>query len=197
MPFGKSSLLTLLFLCFYVDALSGVTVNTSNKGKLQEYRDYFFPETVEATQVDLAEPKADLLTIIQYKASQFDGVLVDDVSLDVEGLDIGVNIRWFISQLNSPDYFFRKCAFTCMVGIRKEDKIYVYKGDVQGTLVPPRGDCFGFGRYFLPDGADLTLGEFMNPQYNARYIAVKNFKADTPFAILPVLEQWPGEFQNE
>lgn len=177
---------------------SDIYLNTSNAGKLDEYKSYFFPEPVISQKMDLAEPKADLLTIIQYKASQFDdNVIVDDVSLDVEGLDIGVNVRWFIPELNSPIYFNRRCVFTCMLGIKSNGFIQVYLGSVEGTLVPPRGDGFGFGPYFLPDGASLTLGQDMNPLYNARYLAVQQFKDKTPYKILPVMKVWNGEFQHE
>lgn len=200
MRFGASKLRALFIVaCVWTATACHGTIylNTSNPGKLNEYRSYFFPEKVIAQKKDLAEPKADLLTIIQYKASQFDGVLADDVSLDIEGLDIGINIRWYIPELNSPFYFNRRCVFNCMIGVKVDDSIYVYNGRVEGTLIPPRGDGFGFGRYFLPDGASLTLGEEMNPIYNARYLAVQQFRANNPCAVLPVLKEWDGEFQLE
>ena len=173
-----------------------VYVNTSNPGKLEEYRSYFAPEMVVSQTIDLREPQADPLTIIQYKASQFQGVLVDDVSLDIEGLDVGVNIRWFLNSLGSSLYLGRACAYSCLLGIRVGDEVRVYRGVAQGKLVEPCGDGFGFGPYFLPDGTDKTLGEWMDPRFNSRYIAIRNFKEDKPYAILPVLEEWEYAIQE-
>lgn len=175
--------------------LSVIAINTSNPGKLAEYKEYLGEDNVIAQSIDLPEPKADPLTIIQYKASQFDRVLVDDVSLDIEGMDVGVNIRWVLKELDSPAFWGRRCVYTCLIAMHESDEVKIYRGSVPGVLVAPRGDCFGFGRYFLPDGTDLTLGEFMDPRYNARYLAVEEFKYDRPFVIMPKLKDWPGEFQ--
>ena len=174
-----------------------IRVNTSNPGKLKEYEEYFKPKTVVSQTQDLAEPNADPTTVIQYKASQFDGVIVDDVALDVEGLDVGVNIRWHLKQLGSSEYLGRRCTYVCRVAIKVNDVVKVYLGSVKGTLVEPRGNCFGFGKYFLPDGTDQTLGEYMNPKFIARYLAIEKFKKDDPTATLSVLKVWNGAFQSD
>ncbi len=177
--------------------MSPIYVNTSNPGKLAEYEEYFKPRTVVSQKLDIDEPDSnDPLIVIQYKASQFDqgGVLVDDVALDVEGADIGLKIRWLLNDL--PHYIGRKCTYVCRIAIKVDNVVKVYLGSVEGQLVPPKGDCFGFGRYFLPDGTDQTLGENMAPAFNARYLAIQKFKEDAPITILPVLKVWEGTFQK-
>lgn len=192
----KSLFLSIGFIFVSMNNPEVIYVNTSNPGKMEEYKEYFSPKTVEFKTEDLTEPQADPLTIIQYKASCFQEVLVDDVALDIDGVDIGVNIRWFLDQLHSSKYLGRSCIFSCLLAVRIENEIRVYKGSVQGTLVEPRGDGFGFGPYFLPDGADKTLGEFMDPRFNARYIAIENFKMGKIYKILPILEKWDGDIQK-
>lgn len=172
-------------------------INTSNKGKLEEYKEYFASQPLISQSEDLAEPAADPLTVIQYKASQFDRVLVDDVALDIEGMDVGIMIRHFLDQTDLGALAGKKCTYTCRVAMKVGDFVRVYEGSVAGTLVQPRGDCFGFGRYFLPDGATQTLGENMNPQWNARYLAIQKLKTDQRAATLPVLKTWNGPFQPQ
>lgn len=181
--------------------MPSVRVNTSNKGKLAEYVEYFSPTTVVSQAIDVKEPDSDPTTIIRFKASQFEldefkqGPLVEDVALDVEDADIGTKIRWHLKDL--PDYVGRKATYVCRLAIRVNDMVELYVGSVQGQLVEPRGDCFGFGTFFLPDGTNETLGENMAPKYNARYLAIERFKTGNPDERLPILEVWKGKFQEE
>lgn len=192
---GKGACNLADLMTWFTLFLGVIAINTSNPGKLGEYKEYLGENNVVAQSIDLAEPKADSLTIIQYKASQFENVLVDDVALDVEGLEVGVNIRWLLNELESPLYWGRKCVYSCFIAVHQDGEVKIYRASVPGVLVSPRGDCFGFGRYFLPDGSELTLGEYMNPMYNARYLAVQEYVHNHPYIVLPPLKQWDGEFQ--
>jgi inosine/xanthosine triphosphate pyrophosphatase family protein len=173
-----------------------IYVNTSNKGKLAEYEEYFKTQQLITRSEDLVEPNADPLTVIQYKASQFDRVLVDDVALDVEGMNIGVNIRSVIKKIDLAGLAGKNCTYVCRIAIKVDQFVRVYEGAVKGTLVESKGECFGFGRYFLPDGAGKTLGEYMDPQYNARYLAIQKLKKEERSATLPLLTEWKGPFQE-
>ncbi|MBS0654157.1 MAG: non-canonical purine NTP pyrophosphatase [Verrucomicrobia bacterium] len=90
-----------------------------------------------------------------------------------------------------------RCTFVCNIVIKVESVVHVYQGKTRGTIVSPRGDCFGFGKYFLLDGTDKTLGEYMDPEYNARSLAIRNFKEKKPFTTLPMLAVWNGAFQRK
>lgn len=181
-----------------------ILLNTSNKDKLAEYNLYLDDKyEVVASQKDLDEPEADPITIMRYKASQFQNVLVDDVSFDVlqksesdSVISPGSNIRWALANLKNPEYHGKSAVFSCLLGIRRDDKVYIFSGQVHGKIVAPKGDGFGFGPCFLPDGLEKTLGEYMDPHYNARYIAIQNFINDKPEAILDPLETWSGPFQH-
>lgn len=175
-------------ICF-----AGYKVNTSNPVKLIEFRKYLKSEII-VEKKDLDEPDADPITVIQYKASQFNEVLVDDTSLDVEGENVGVNIRWLLKSL--PQMAEKKATFVSLIGIRMGEEVHIFKGEVHGKIVAARGKNFGFLPYFLPDGVDKTMGEEIIDEYNARYYAIKNFIEGKPFKILPPLEKWDGNFQH-
>lgn len=181
-----------------------IFLNTSNKDKLAEYQQYLSNYSVTVTNLDLEEPQADPLTIMRYKASQFENVLVDDVSFDVfnetsddiQVISPGSNIRWALENLKNPIYLGKNAVFSCLLAIQRNKKVYIYAGRVNGRIVSPRGSGFGFGPCFLPDGVDKTLGEFMDPNHNARYLALQNFINNKPEHVLDCLKVWEGPFQT-
>lgn len=168
-------------------------INTSNAGKLAEYKAYL-PGAVSSEAMDLREPEADALCIIRYKASQFEDVIVDDVSLEIEGTSISTDIKWHLDRLD--EHIGRKARFICYLGICRKNEVHVFVGEVSGKMVAPRGNSFGFNPYFLPDQAKKTLGEEIPPQFNARYHAVQKLLKNQPDFVLEPLTDWNGKFQN-
>jgi len=178
-----------------------INVNSGNKNKLLEYKDYLdqFGHQLSNTNFDLKEPDSDHETIICYKASQFDdGTLVDDVSLIIEGFDIGVNVRWFLEKnaLNDEKYWYQKSSFICYLGVNINEQVYLYQGRVDGTIVQPKGKGFGIGPHFLPQGATQTLGQKMIPELNPRYLALTNYLNNKWHTKRRVMKTWLGEFQE-
>lgn len=170
------------------------TLNTSNPNKLREFRELGL-QGLKATRIDMPEPNSDPLTVIRYKASMAGPyVIVEDTSFDVEGVDIGVNIRWLIGTLDQ--HVGKRATFRVLLGVLEEGLVYVYEGVVKGKLVEPRGKGFGFDPFFLPEKARYTLGESKPPQFNARAKAIRNFKARKPLMKLKPLKKWEGEFQH-
>lgn len=175
-------------------------INTSNWGKFQEYQELFakYKNPLEATHIDLPEIHADPLKVIVHKASQMeDQILVDDTSLDIEGADVGVNVRWFIDNLHN--FVGRPAVFRVYLAYRSSDKVYVYAGEIKGKIVDPSGaeqKGFGFDKYFLPDGEYETLAQAKPERVNARAIAVKNLFGGKVHHIGPVVEKWDGLWQQ-
>jgi len=167
-------------------------VNSSNLGKLEEYRRFL--GDVESIQMDLPEPDADALTIIRYKASQFNDVIVDDVVLDVEGADLGTQIRYRLPELDS--HIGRSARFTCLIGVRRENRVFIFRGEQTGTIVSPRGHSFGFNPYFQPDGTTKTFGEEIPENSNPRFRALQALKKNEPWRIEEILLEWSGSFQK-
>jgi len=174
-----------------------IRINTSSAGKLKEFQK-FLGAKIEVVQKDLEEPESDPLTIIRYKASQFQNVLVDDTSLEIEGAHVGVKIKWLLEQL--PEYEGKKASFICLLGIARRGKIHIYRGEVNGLVVKPRstsgGDSFGFNPYFQPEGTTKTYAEDKPDTLNARFIAVQNFLSGKAYLVSDCLPHWKGAFQK-
>lgn len=172
-------------------------LNTSNPGKLSEYKRIFakYGESLSSTEIDLPEIQGDPLQVIAHKAAQLEeSVLVDDSSLDVEGADVGIQIRWLMDQLSK--YEGRKAHWRVLLAYREKDLVYVYEGKVDGRIVAPRGkDGFGFDPVFLPDGSDRTLAEEKTDRASARAKAVEALLKGKPSVILPAISEWEGEWQ--
>jgi XTP/dITP diphosphohydrolase len=176
-----------------IKVLRFIKVNTSNVNKLKEFRNYLGSHVISEV-ADLDEPDSDPVTVIRYKASQFDKVIVDDTSLEVEGEKVGVNVKWMLNQLSN--FVGKKAIFRCLLGIRSGNKVYVFKGEIQGTIVPKRGHSFGFLPYFQPDGSIKTLAEDLPDEFNARFFAVEDLIHNRPYLTCDVLPIWNGEFQS-
>lgn len=125
-------------------------LNTSNPGKFEEFKRLFakYGCTLETTHFDLKEIDADPLQVIAHKASQLgDNILVEDTSLDIEGVSVGIHIRWLLEHLS--EYAGRKAEWTVLLAFRRAHQIHIYKGTVSGTIVPSRGTTgFGFDPFF-------------------------------------------------
>jgi XTP/dITP diphosphohydrolase len=175
----------------------GFALNTSNKGKLAEFQRLFSKhgETLAATETDLKEIKSDPVTVVVHKASQVgDRVLVDDTSLDVEGAEVGIDVRWLLHHL--AEFTGKKAHWRVLLAYKEGEWIFVYEGTVDGTLVPQRGkEGFGFDPVFLPEGAEWTLAQDKPDAVNARAKAVEALFYGEPLAKLPQIVDWQGEWQ--
>jgi inosine/xanthosine triphosphate pyrophosphatase family protein len=170
-------------------------LNTSNPNKLREFQQLGLSD-LQIMRKDLPEPDADPLTVIRSKASQIGpNVLVEDTSFDVEGADVGVNVKWMLGRIE--EFVGRRATFRVLIGLLRGGQVEVYEGVVEGTIVPPRGEGFGFDPVFLPDGARETLAESKPPRFNARALAVAKFKSNRPRWVLDPLPQWEGKWQGK
>lgn len=173
-------------------------VNTSNPGKLKEFERLFGQHgaSLQATYIDLKEIDADPIPVSVHKASQLEeGVIIEDTSLEIEGADVGVNIRWLIDNLAS--YTGRKAVWRVLLAYQKQGQIHVFEGTVTGTIVQPQGSGgFGFDPFFLPDGATETLAQSKPDEFNARAKAVESLLEGEPIAIQPILVNWDGPWQE-
>lgn len=173
------------------------SLNTSNKGKLLEFQRLFSKHgaKLNSTEIDLKEIKADPMTVVVHKASQVgERVLVEDTSLDVEGADVGIDVRWLLHHL--PEYAGRRAHWRVLLAYREGDWVYVYEGKVDGTIVPPRGkEGFGFDPIFLPNGAEETLAQAKPDAVNARAKAVDALFFGKPVGKYSPVRDWKGTWQ--
>jgi XTP/dITP diphosphohydrolase len=172
-------------------------LNTSNLGKFEEFKRLFAIHgcDLEVSHMDLKEIDAGPLQVVAHKASQLsERVLVEDTSLDVEGISVGVNVRWLLEHL--PQHEGRKATWTVLLAFHFQDKVHIYRGCVSGKIVQPKGvKGFGFDPVFLPDGAVKTLAEFKPDMFNARAKAVEALIKGMVYTTYPLMEHWEGPWQ--
>jgi len=177
--------------------LNTLLINTANSGKLAEYRRLFaeYDIDVRATHVDVEEIDATPLEVVSHKACQVrEEVLVDDTSLEIEGADVGVHVRWRMGEL--VRYVGKKAKCAVLLAYRKQDFVYVCEGVVDGRIASASGDGgFGFDPYFVPEGSEKTLAEFKPDCYNPRALAVKAF-VEKRLNRYPALFDWEGPWQK-
>ncbi len=173
-------------------------LNTSNPYKHLEFQEIFskYGHSLDVTTVDIEEINATPLEVLVHKASQLDeDVLVEDTSLDVEGESVGIHVKWLLKHL--MHYIGHKVVWTVLLGYRKDDQVYVFKSQIKGEIVFPRGgNGFGFDPIFQPEGCTKTLAESKSETNNARFIAVKAFLNNEPFTTHPLIKEWKGEWQQ-
>ena len=125
-------------------------------------------------------------------------MLIEDTSLDVEGADVGVNVRWIMENLKT--LAGKKAIWRVLLGILREDnKVYVYQGMTEGKIVTPRGDsAFGFDPVFEPTGSSKTLAEAKPDEVNARCKAVQALISGKYASLHDPIEkdQWKGKWQE-
>lgn len=172
-------------------------LNTSNLSKFEEFKRLFAKEgnSLEVTHIDLAEIDSDPIKVIAHKASQLgENVIVEDTSLEIEGASVGVNIRWLLEHLK--DLAGKKAEWTVLLAYRQENDVFIYKGSIFGTIVPPQGSAgFGFDPVFKPDGSEHTLAEAKPDSVNARAKAVKALIKGDLFMKQPAIKSWDGPWQ--
>jgi len=175
------------------------SLNTSNPDKLKEFQQYFekYGLKLSMTTADLKEIDAKPDVVAMHKASQMpDYVLVEDTSLDVEGTDVGINVKHLIDTLD--EYVGKSATWTVFLSFKDHGHVYTFKGEVKGTIVKPQGDKhFGFDPYFLPNGASKTLAESKPERYNARALAIKALLDGEIYSHGPEITSWAGPWQQE
>lgn len=172
-------------------------LNTSNKGKLHEFKQLFaeYDIVIYSTEIDIKEISSDPLNVVVHKASQMgEEILVEDTSLEIEGAEVGIHVRWLLDHLST--FVGRKASQRVLLAYLKEGLVYVYEGRVDGTIVLPKGEGgFGFDSVFLPEGSELTLAQAKPYAVNARAKVVEAFIKNQALVIIPSITQWDGPWQ--
>ena len=172
-------------------------LNTGNKGKLREFVSLFAKHgaSLVAREIDVKEIQADPVSVVVHKAGQAgEEVLVEDTSLEIEGENVGINVRWMLEHLFS--FIGRKAVWRVLLAYLKNHTVYVYEGKTEGMIVSPRGEGgFGFDPVFLPHGSKQTLAEAKPLQVDARAKAVSALFEQKPLIALPSITDWKGPWQ--
>ncbi len=177
-------------------------LNSSNQGKIEEFR-YLFAEygiSLNTTSIDLKEVDAEPLTVATHKASQMpEHVLIEDTSLEIEGIDVGIHLRSLFNNLigHMDQYVGKKAVWRVILAFKDGNFVYLYEGVVKGTFIYSKSEKSpSFDSYFLPEGAEQTFSEIKPKRFNARALALKALMENKPIAIRPVILEWQGPWQT-
>lgn len=183
--------------------VSKLTFISSNPNKIKEYQEMGFDLDYSSFK-DLKEINADELSVIIYKTKEIpQGHIIEDTSLSVEGLDIGVNIKWLNNELKTNKSLNgRILEWTVLLGLNQNSKISIYKGSIKGILNNTKliPDAFAFDDIFWV--ADKSLYELKkNSSWvdHPRFVAMNNLINEnkiyqTEISLIP---PWSGNYQNE
>ena len=178
-----------------VPDISNLTLNTSNKRKLEEFRK--FGLNCDSSSIDLEEPLSDPMTIIRYKATNAgENVIVEDSNFSIDGTDIGVDIKFRKNEL--MNHIGSKASFDVWLGFLQNGKVYIFRGKTDGKIVEPIKGVSGwdFDLYFKPNGSDYTFAQKKDDKDNPRYKALQSLLSKKPFKVLEPLKFWDGDFQK-
>lgn len=132
------------------------------------------------------------------------GAVVDDTSLDVEGMDIGVNIRWMMEDVGA--LMGKRAVYRVALAFNDGEIVRAYVGEVMGLIgsTPGEEGGFGFDRWFFPDEAPaqslLSLERAgRKDEFSARGRAVLAYKKSLAVEsrALADFAPWEGEWQEE
>lgn len=146
---------------------------TGNIGKFEEAKSII--PSLEHLDIDLPEIqsidpkeiiKAKLTEALQHKDREF---VVEDVSVHFDCLNglPGPFIKWFLQSLGNDGLFEltqkynnEKAKVVAHLGYaRSLDEIYFFEGEIQGSIVKPAGEGFGWDPIFKPKGYTASFGE--------------------------------------
>lgn len=184
--------------------ISDYRLVTSNQRKLAEFARFGMPLRAEAG-ADLPEVDGTKAEVVLHKAiAAGEGRVVEDTSLDVDGVDIGANVRWRLDAIG--DLAGRRAVWAVYLGMNTGSAVETYVGEVAGTIVRPDSvpeGAFGFDPYFAPDGAGgLTLAELEargeKDRHSARRLAVEALLDRRPVGKVLVADvrPWSGGWQG-
>lgn len=174
---------------------------TSNENKLKEFSRFGLKLDIEKGR-DLPEVQGTDVEVIKHKALDAgEKRIVEDTSLNIEGADVGVNVKWLLNDLEN--YIGMSAEWVVLLGANTGNQIRIYKGNIKGTITESTHDnAFGFDGIFNVDKVNRTLAELeemnMKDDYSARLIAIQNLASDNPYVVYNIneIEKWQGEYQK-
>ncbi len=147
---------------------------TGNKNKLAEASEILKDYTVISQDIDLVEIQSDdaeeIVISKSKEAFKLIGkpLFVDDVSFEILALNgfPGPLIKFLLAKIGAAGIadliapYENKAVFAvATIGYHDGQQVHVFQGRVQGSIVLPRGEGWGFDPIFQPEGSTQTWGE--------------------------------------
>ena len=148
-------------------------------------------QVIDLPEIQSLDPEEVIVAKLMAARAQTDAaIMVEDTSLSLRGLNglPGPLVKWFLKSLGGPEgiydlanrYYDWAAMATTVIGYMDEnDDIKTFRGDIEGTIVHPRGDQnFSWDTIFQPEDYAKTFAEMTIEQKNRishRAIALKKF----------------------
>lgn len=183
--------------------MNKLTYVSSNIKKIEEYKSLGF-DLIYKSIPDLKEVLSSDIDVITYKTLAVPDLhIIEDTSLNVEGLNIGVNIKFLINQLKTDKSLNnKKLQWKVLLGIKENNKINIAEGIIEGYLnnnvLNP--NAFAFDDIFYINNQSLHDLKNQNPKkYNARFLAMSNLMNKKFILSLEIkdIPEWKGKYQND
>jgi len=130
-----------------------------------------------------------------------DILFVEDVALYIDGSnDFGTNIKYQIDDLFK--HVSKTANIICSIAsVDKYGGIAVYQHKLNGTIVEPTEDGYGFDPYFKINASNKTLASYYNKFniFDFRYGCYWKMIDDYGFDYLNIndIQEWIGGYQHE
>ncbi len=147
---------------------------------------------LEHVRADMDEIQSlDLRAVVEHKAKAAykllkRPVLVEDTKLvfPVLGALPGPLIKWFLEELSVEglcrllDGKERTAIAGAAIAYYDGEVLEIFEKELSGTIAQePKGDSgFGWNRIFIPEGANLTLGQMPDNEFAKWYVKIKPFE---------------------
>ena len=156
---------------------------TTNENKFKEVKELLGFE-LQQLSISLPEIQAkDPKEVVEFKikSTDIDNVFAEDTGLYLgENKEIGALIKWISNEFVVKVFLGQKAIAVCCIGLKQNNEIKFYRGEIIGKIVEPRGtNNFGWDPIFLPNGYDKTFGEMSREEKNEishRGIAFRKMK---------------------
>jgi XTP/dITP diphosphohydrolase len=163
-----------------------LTLVTSNRGKLEEFRSALAPLGVEVShsEEECDEIQADTLRevvlscLVQLKRKKMEDIVIDDSGLFVHALNgfPGVYSSYVLRTIGMEGILRllegtqdRSAHFECCIGASIEGRQITVTGRCEGTIAaaPSGHEGFGFDPIFVPSGFYRTFAEISITEKNS------------------------------
>ena len=157
-----------------------IYVITGNKGKFAEVS-AILPDVIqldiELPEIQSTNPEEIIKEKLKVARTFHDGAfIVEDTGLYIDSLHglPGPLIKWFLKHLGTTGladlalkYESQKAKAITWIGYApNSEEMYFFEGGIDGTIVAPRGEGFGWDPVFQPKGSLKTFGEMESTEKN-------------------------------
>lgn len=168
-----------------------VTYVTGNAHKAKYFSDMVGIDIPNAS-VDVDELQSlDIRKVVKHKAEEAyrqigSPILVEDTQLTFHALGRlpGTYIKWFLEELDVDGlcrllnaYDDRSATAGAVLAYYDGENMKFFERNLKGKIakVPAGESGFGWNRIFIPNGADMTLGQMSDTEFRQWYARVKPF----------------------